>query len=105
MSCGPCRAGMLGQREMVEKLKNKPVKFLYICNVADSPRESAEAWMKENNIQGEHIYISPDDWAYLQAHFQFSGIPFALILNKKGRLLDNQNCNLTVEFFEDLINE
>ena len=105
MSCGPCRAGMLEQREMVEKLKNKPVKFLYICNVADSPRESAEAWMKENNIQGEHIYISPDDWAYLQAHFQFSGIPFALILNKEGRLLDNQDCNLTVEFFEDLINE
>lgn len=105
MSCGPCRAGMLRQREMVEKLKNKPVKFLYICNVADSPRESAEAWMKENNIQGEHIYISPDDWAYLQTHFQFTGIPFALILDKKGKLLDNLDCNLTVEFFEKLINE
>lgn len=105
MGCGPCRAGMLRQREMVEKLKNKPVKFLYICNVADSPRESAEAWMKENNIQGEHIYLSSDDWTYLQTHFQFSAIPFALILDKKGRLLDNIDCNLSVEFFEDLINK
>lgn len=54
LGCGPCRAGMLQQREIVEALKGKPVKFLYICNEAASPRESAEAWLKENKIQGEH---------------------------------------------------
>lgn len=105
LGCGPCRAGMLQQREIVEALKGKPVKFLYICNEAVSPRESVEAWLKENKIQGEHIFIHPEDWAYLEAHFQFSGIPFTLIMNKKGKLLKLSSYDLTVEEFEQLANE
>mgnify|MGYP003054271535 FL=1 len=105
LGCGPCRAGMLQQREIVEALKGKPVKFLYICNEAASPRESVEAWLKKNQIQGEHIFIHPEDWAYLEAHFQFSGIPFTLIMNKKGKLLKLSSYDLTVEEFEQLANE
>ncbi len=105
LGCGPCRAGMLQQREIVEALNGKPVKFLYICNEAASPRESVEAWLKENKIQGEHIFIHPEDWAYLEAHFQFSGIPFTLIMNKKGKLLKLSSYDLTVEEFEQLANE
>ena len=105
LGCGPCHAGMLQQREIVEALKGKPVKFLYICNEAASPRESVEAWLKENQIQGEHIFIHPEDWAYLQVHFQFSGIPFTLIMNKKGKLLKLSSYDLTVEEFEQLANE
>ena len=74
MGCGPCRAGLKIQRSLVEKMKGRPVKFLYVCNETDSPREHAEEWMTKNDIQGEHIYVSRDTWEYLQTHFQFSAI-------------------------------
>lgn len=105
MGCGPCRAGMLNQREIVRKLEGKQVKFLYICNEGDSPRATAEAWMQKNQIQGEHIFISPYEWNYLQVHFQFSAIPFTLIINKKGKILEHPKHNLTAEYFEELANE
>ena len=52
MYCGPCKTDMLNQRKKVERLKDKPVRFLYICDERDSSREKAEKWMQDNNIKG-----------------------------------------------------
>ena len=104
MGCGPCRAGLKNQRSLVEKMKGRPVRFLYVCNETDSSREHAEEWMKKNDIQGEHIYVSRDTWEYLQTHFQFSAIPFSLTLDKKGRIV-KESINLFGEDFEKLVND
>ena len=91
MSCGPCRAGMLQDREKVERLKDYPVRFLYICDERDSPREGAEKWMKENNIQGEHIFVSHDEWSLLSSKFNIYGIPFEIGVDKDGNIVTKQD--------------
>jgi thiol-disulfide isomerase/thioredoxin len=95
MSCGPCRAGMLKMRDEVEANKDKPVKYLYVTD--DTP-EHCKSFLEPNNIQGEHIHITRSEWGYLQEKFQFSGIPFVVLIDKQG----NQRKDVTVE---QLLNE
>lgn len=99
IGCGPCRAGMLSQRKLVEELKDRPVKFLYICDEKDSPRELSNDFLTRNNIRGEHIFISHDEWNYLKAKFNFSGIPFELIIDRNGTI-HKLNQAPTNELFE-----
>ena len=87
MSCAPCRAGMLRQREDVEYFREKPVRFLYICNEMDSPREPSERWMNDNGIRGEHIFLTKDEWNHLVKKFQFLGIPFHVTVDRRGRVV------------------
>ena len=82
MSCGPCRAGMLSMRDEVEANKDKAVKYLYVTD--DTP-EHCKSFLEPNNIQGEHIHITRAEWGYLQEKFQFSAIPFVVILDKNGK--------------------
>ena len=96
MSCGPCRAGMLQDREMVERLKNQPIKFIYLTN--DDPEE-CNKWMEENNIKGEHVFISRKEWSHLQEKFSFNGIPFHVYVDKQGKIRDIK------QSVEELLNE
>lgn len=83
MSCGPCRSGMLNDREEVEAMKDNPMKFLYITD--DDP-DKCNKWMDENNIKGEHIFITRSEWSYMQEKFNFSGIPFHVLVDKSGKV-------------------
>lgn len=83
MSCGPCRGGMLDDRDEIKAMEEneQPVKFLYITD--DKP-EACNPWLEENEIKGEHIFITRKEWSLLQEKFNFSGIPFHVIVDKKG---------------------
>ena len=95
MSCGPCRGKMLSMRDEVEANKDKPVKYLYITD--DTP-EHCKSFLEPNNIQGEHIHITRAEWGYLQEKFQFTAIPFVVLLDKQGKLRENTTV-------EELLNE
>ena len=87
MYCGPCKTDMLNQREKVERLKDKPVRFLYICDERDSSREKAEKWMQDNNIKGEHIFVSHEEWKLLNDKFQYYAVPFVTAMDKEGNII------------------
>ena len=88
IGCGPCRKGMLDQRALVEQYKDAPVRFLYICNEKDSPREPSEKFLSDNQIQGEHIFLSSDEWNLLTNKFQFNAIPFTLLIDRYGNIVE-----------------
>lgn len=98
MSCGPCRLNMMNEREKVEKMKALPVRFLYICDETDRPREMAEQWLTENNIKGEHIFVTHEEWKHLATKFQFSAIPFATAVDKDGNLTTQKVLNDTYRY-------
>ena len=87
MSCGPCRQGMLNMRKNVEELENEKIKFLYVCNETDSPRDKAEKWMSESKINGEHIYVTQSEWTLLQAMFNFTAIPRTALIGRDGKII------------------
>ncbi len=88
IGCGPCRKGMLDQRTLIEQYKGAPVRFLYICNEKDSPREPSEKFLSDNRIQGEHIFLSSDEWNLLTNKFQFNAIPFTLLIDRNGNIVE-----------------
>lgn len=96
LGCGPCRAGMLKDRDMVERLKDKKIKFLYVTCDVDSPIEHTEKFLNDNNIKGEQIRISKDDWNRLSAKLNISGIPHQTLVDKKGEILMNNHKGIEV---------
>ena len=78
MSCAPCRREMLDEREKVERLKDAPVRFLYIC-------------------KGEHIYVTHNEWNLLAAKFNFYAIPFSIGVDKDGNVVDFDEVNKYVK--------
>ena len=95
MSCGPCRAKMLSMRDEVEANKDKPVKYIYITD--DTP-EKCHSFLEPNNIKGEHIHVTRQEWGYLSEKFNFSGIPFIVLFDKQGKQRDDTDV-------EHLLNE
>ena len=86
MSCGPCRSAMMDQRKLVEEMKDEKVKFLYITT--DDQKSSAEKWMTENNIKGEHVYITQTEWEQFETMINFSAIPHGALVSKEGKLIE-----------------
>ena len=97
MGCGPCRREMLEEREKVERLKDQPVRFLYICDEKDSPRERSEPWLTQNNIKGEHIYLTHNEWNLLSAKFNIYAIPFTIGVDKDGNVVTYDAVNNYVQ--------
>ncbi len=89
MNCNPCRKSMIAQRKIVEELSGEPVRFLYICDEKTSPRKLAEQWMKGQSINGEHIYLTVDEWNRLSHLFEFSAIPHAVLVGHDGKVITN----------------
>lgn len=89
MGCGTCRQGMLTMRDKVEALKDNPFRFLYICDGDSGPKEDAEKWMNDNNIKGEHIYVTRNEWNLLMDMFNFNAIPHAALIGKDGKVIQN----------------
>ena len=85
MGCAPCRAGMIKQKPMLEEYAGKPFKALYISPLVEQTK--AEDWMRKEEIKGEHVFVSSDDWNRLQALFNFSSIPFGAIIDKNGNVI------------------
>lgn len=105
MGCGPCKSGMKRQREVVKALKGHRVRFVYVCDEKYSPRAVAEAWMKENKIEGKHVFVSHDEWNMLQGMFQFSAIPFAVLFDGEGRVVQRDfdfRSHMQAEYYEKL---
>ena len=42
--------------------------------------------MKENDIKGEHIFVTHEEWKHLATKFQIAAIPFATAVDKDGKL-------------------
>ncbi len=101
MGCGPCRMGMLRQRDDVTYFADKPVKFLYISY--DSETAKAEEWLAENKIGGEHIFIPYSDWQRLEGELNFSGIPFTLLIDSKHSFYKESNSMSYRENIESIL--
>lgn len=98
--CGPCRAGMISQKEILEQFKDAPLTVIYIA--PESHREACEKFLKENDIKGEHIFLSNDDDARFKADFDIQGIPFGILIKKNGEFTTDFPCNLDAVFKQAL---
>lgn len=86
IGCGPCRAGMINQKPLLERMADKPFRALYIADAGQS-MEACEKWLRKEDIKGEHIFVTGDDWQRLSGLFNFSAIPFGVLIDKEGNIV------------------
>jgi len=99
--CGPCRSGIEQIKPLKEELAGKDIVFVYITN----PTSPQSTWSNMiPDIKGEHYRVSNDEWNFLSAMFNFSGIPHYVLVGKTGEIInpnfghfDNQMLKLELE--------
>ena len=102
--CGPCRAGMLEQRELVERMKGKPVKFIYIASTEYDDLEHSTQWLKEKGINGEALFVDERDWTALKGLFNFTGTPARVLIGRDGFVHDaSHDVNALEKEIEELL--
>lgn len=89
IGCGPCRGGMINQKNALEDLADQPFRALYIANREES-MEACKKWLRNEGIKGEHIFVTNDDWNRLCNLFNINGIPHGVLIGKDGRVIENK---------------
>lgn len=105
ITCGPCRAGIIDQKPLLQKYADEPFTVIYLA--PEESKDRCEAWLTENGIQGEHIYLSQNSYNRLSADFNIVGIPFGILINKKGEVVKEHlhSITLVTDLLESLITE
>ena len=85
IGCGPCRVGMKNQKPLLEKLADRPFRALYIAE--SDHMDACKEWLEKEGVKGEHLFISQDDWKRLTGLFNFSAIPFGVLIGRDGKIL------------------
>jgi len=99
--CGPCRMGIEQIKPLKEELAGKDIVFVYITN----PTSPKSTWSNMiPDIKGEHYRVTTDEWNFLTAMFNISGIPHYVLVGKTGEIInpdlghfDNQMIKLELE--------
>ena len=81
--CGPCRKANVDMAPMKEKLKDEDIVYIYITGET-SPKATWEQMIP--NINGEHFYLTDNQWDYLCDKFGVDGVPSYLVIDRAGEI-------------------
>ena len=107
--CGPCISSMAKFRSTKNALNRKYTDDLVFVYVA-AQNSSIQEWEKHiENLDGEHYYVSNEQWDYLLESLDFSSVPTYLFYNSEGNLV-TKKIGITKpsemkETIEDILNK
>ena len=85
--CAPCKPVLEQLGMLMKEYAGKDVHFSFICISGDN--EETRALYREKGIDDKSVYFSTgDEWYFLQSHFAPIGIPYGILINKKGVIVD-----------------
>lgn len=88
-SCGPCVGGIKRMKENREKYKdNSDFDFIFITDEGGSPQKRYAAFVEEQELKNTYR-LSKDDYNYLRQLFKFNGIPRYVVIDKEGKVLND----------------
>lgn len=82
--CGPCRAEIPNLKEAYKAFHGKGVEFFSVS--IDKDEKAWRKAMKEENMPWEQAQ-APGAGKEVMKQYQFSGIPYILVLDKEGRIV------------------
>lgn len=84
--CSPCLKAISDMKEILPQLKKLGVAHVYITSES-SPKKLWNEKIK--SIGGEHYYIKESSKSSIMKKYSFEGIPYFLIFDKRGKLIDS----------------
>jgi thiol-disulfide isomerase/thioredoxin len=83
--CSPCMKEIPDTKNLQAYFKNeKEVVFIFLA--CECGEESWKATIANNQLTGEHIRLTTDQYNVLSSEFGFSGIPHHALIDKKGSI-------------------
>ena len=84
--CSPCFEDMRLIKPIKEHFKGEDVTFVYLCS--KSNETSWNKRLKEFNPEGEHYFLTNQLTSELYEKFEIVGIPRYILIDRKGRVVD-----------------
>ncbi|HEY9535845.1 MAG TPA: TlpA disulfide reductase family protein [Mucilaginibacter sp.] len=85
--CSPCLEEMPSSKVLHNKLANKGVVFVYLA--VQSEEKLWKATIANLGIEGEHFLLTKDEYNELVEKFRLSAIPRYILVDKNGRVFDD----------------
>ncbi len=86
-SCGPCLEEMPNSKKLTNKYAGKDIVFLYLAS--NSAEKDWKAMIAEKDIKGENRLLTKSEYLAVAEKFQMSGIPRYVLIDKTGRVADD----------------
>ncbi|WP_430932862.1 TlpA family protein disulfide reductase [Saccharicrinis sp. 156] len=88
-SCGPCVGGIKRMKETRKEYENsKEIDFVFITDEQSSPEKNYNEFIKDQELRNTYR-ISGNDYLYLRQLFKFNGIPRYVVIDKEGKVMDD----------------
>ena len=100
--CGPCLAAIREMKSLKYEIKANDVTFIYITGQS-SPVGIWEKIIDE--IDGEHYYLTQEEWEFLLDSLDFSSIPSYFFYDSDGKLQNKISGFPGGKEFKEMINE
>lgn len=84
--CSPCIEGMKHSKNLIDEFKNEDIVFAFFC--LNSREDLWTQRVTHLNIGGSHIYCDAETTISIRQRFGFSGIPYYMLVNKEGVIVD-----------------
>ncbi|MBA4411669.1 MAG: hypothetical protein C0397_19915, partial [Odoribacter sp.] len=84
--CGPCMDEMPDSKRLKESYHGKEVVFVYLA--CDCSEKSWKSTIATKDINGINLLLSNSDYEILKRRFEIPGIPYFLLINKKGEVVN-----------------
>lgn len=85
--CKACIMQFPFSNELHERLKNKPIEFVYLC--CESKKDKWQDGIKKYKLQGTHYLLTQDQYSIFSGEFNFTGLPHYMIIDKKGNIVND----------------
>lgn len=84
--CPPCLYYMKHSKQLMLHFAGKEVEFVFVC--INSKEDAWNKKLEELKIGGSHFYCNVEESRAIKKRFKFSGVPYYLLVNKEGVVVD-----------------
>ena len=101
--CAPCKPVLEQLVTLMKEYVDKDVCFSFICISGDNER--TRALYREKGIDDKTVHFTTDEeWQFLQSNFAPIGLPYGILVNRKGVIVDYGTHVRPSELFIEKIN-
>ena len=101
--CAPCKSVLEQLVTLIKEYVGKDVCFSFICISGDN--EKTHSLYRENGIDDKTVHFTTDEeWQFLQSKFAPIGLPYGILINRNGVIVDYGTHVRPCELFLEKIN-
>jgi thiol-disulfide isomerase/thioredoxin len=100
--CGYCFTDFPHLNHIIEKNRDKPLEFVFLCLDGQSDKERYKMLLEKYKVKGKHFCLDKRQTKEFNELFNFIGMPHHILFDKEGNMREN---GLGSQYIEERIEE